>query len=393
MPGIALPVLNDGTGLRENVARAALLHSHICSKPVSRDMIDDGEMARVAVYNHNVVESVAPAVSAMSFSVQPDEAVNLEGLLTPIKTSLAAIQRSNAIIHNFLLASSGTDLEIVPFSDGADPTKEPHSLPALTSLRSVYNLSDAQARAYYEGYVGTLPHALTAEDRRRAILFKLRIVDSLRTRYSRLPFHLHMLYATLSSSLACAPVARSHRRGGGAGRNALPTRQNCQTAKTPARRGKGREPDHAHAQQRQASYDMVLSNSSHFTQGVGGGPTSTASKQVTHGGRQPRAVFHPIAAPGLESKKDKIKNKNKRKNKNTIQNTVNASVTQHRARTEYGITAMHMTPSQPLSSPSPLAPAPPEQDKRRSERRPKPINEQRTRPKPKLSPRMLPGSM
>ncbi|KAF5376740.1 hypothetical protein D9615_007882 [Tricholomella constricta] len=197
MPGIALPVLNDGTGLvlpvapsdppsERNVARAALLHSQAINQ-YGRDRISDGEMARVAVYNHNVVESVAgkPAwleeeISngiSRTFGAQPGEAMNLERLLAPIKTSLAAIQRSNAIMHNFLFSSSGMGtLEIVPFKDGEDPTKEPHFLPALTSLQSVNDLSDAEVRAYYDGYDGTLPLVRTTEACRAAILVKLGVV-------------------------------------------------------------------------------------------------------------------------------------------------------------------------------------------------------------------------
>ncbi|KAL0957810.1 hypothetical protein HGRIS_001587 [Hohenbuehelia grisea] len=48
--------------------------------------------------------------------------------------------------------ASDARLEVVPFSDGTDPTKEPHNLPAITSAGMVSTLAYEEKVAYFSNY-------------------------------------------------------------------------------------------------------------------------------------------------------------------------------------------------------------------------------------------------
>jgi len=48
-------------------------------------------------------------------------------------------------------------LEVVPFKNGDDPTKPPHNLPALSTVKAANKLGTAHRDSYYQGYYHDQP--------------------------------------------------------------------------------------------------------------------------------------------------------------------------------------------------------------------------------------------
>jgi len=126
-----------------------------------------------------LTETLAPDIQVMKDDIQLESgdaeplwfAGAMERILTEtlapdiqvIKDNIRDIERVQGDVwrlaaktHN--LSAGGGDyarLEVVPFRNGQDPTKDPHNLPPLTYIKDVRELNPQQCDKYYKGYYDT----------------------------------------------------------------------------------------------------------------------------------------------------------------------------------------------------------------------------------------------
>ncbi|KAL0945653.1 hypothetical protein HGRIS_014807 [Hohenbuehelia grisea] len=137
--------------------------------------VTDEDIVRTQQYKTKIMAAYERGELARSEATTTRALAPLNSSITETETKLndlvkevRAARRTSALLWNRTHGiTSDARLEVVPFPDGSEPTKEPYNLPAITSTGMVSTLEYEQKVTYFKNYYGdcAIPPAARLNDR------------------------------------------------------------------------------------------------------------------------------------------------------------------------------------------------------------------------------------